>query len=102
MPASCAAAQMGSQCESRRKGISKSWGWLHIKTARKPRVAQRSISPTEASTSQNGVDMTGTSRLGSSLAHSYRKSLYARTHSSIRLGSFNLRKPAAPNPPTLG
>ena len=46
--------------------------------------------------------MTGTSRFGSAEHHSIRKSLYACTHASISSGSFSLRKPPEPKPPTFG
>ena len=50
------------------------------KMPRWPRLRQRSISRTDASTSQNGNIISGTSRRVSVPANSARKSLYASTH----------------------
>ena len=67
---SCAAFQIGFQWESPSSGIPKSWGALVKRIARCPRSRQRRISATAASTSQNGVAITGMKRRGSGSIHS--------------------------------
>jgi hypothetical protein len=74
-PASCAAAQTGSQRRSARNGRPKFCGSPVNSTPRCPSAAQRSISATVSATSQKGVAMTGISRRGSADTHSTRKSL---------------------------
>src|SRR5580700_9444175 len=101
-PASCAAAQRGSQCGSDSDGSPYESGWLQKFTPLWPFSTQRSSSVTAKSRSQKGVDITGISRDGSAEAHSTRKSLYARTHAVTSSRSPSLRKYPDPNPATFG
>ena len=81
-PASDTSDQIGSQWVEKTGGSPWASGWLQKLMPRCPLARQRSISATDASTSQNGIDVTASSRLGSTLQKSVRKSLYARTHAS--------------------
>ncbi len=74
-PASCAAAQKGSQWGVASDGSPQVSGCEQASTALWPFATARSTSFTHSFTSQKGMAATGTSRFGSAPHHSARKSL---------------------------
>ena len=74
-PASRVTFQIGSQCVSHSGGWSYFSGALQKLMPRWPAPTARSISATDASTSQNGTDTMGNSRSGATDAKSVWKSL---------------------------
>ena len=67
-----------------------------------PASTLRSTSFTASSMSQNGMVMIVSRRRASADAQSRRKSLYARTHTSLSSSSRILRKRWLPKPATFG
>ena len=101
-PVSVAMFHSGSQCLSPRNGSPCDCGSPVKRMPRMPRCATRSISLTDASMSQNGIEALATKRSGAAEIQSIWKSFQARTHSSISSGSLSCRKRCEAKPATFG